>query len=172
MLDLLKHLPESGDEDALLEGFLSYVAEAGLELYSAQEEAILEILAGNNVIVNTPTGSGKSLIALAAHFAGLARGQRSWYTAPIKALVSEKFFSLCRDLGTDRVAMITGDASVNAAAPVVCCTAEILANAALRDGELAPVDIVVMDEFHYYGDRDRDGRGRFRCSNCHKLRSS
>lgn len=155
MLDLLKHLPESGDEDALLEGFLSYVAEAGLELYSAQEEAILEILAGNNVIVNTPTGSGKSLIALAAHFAGLARGQRSWYTAPIKALVSEKFFSLCRDLGTDRVAMITGDASVNAAAPVVCCTAEILANAALRDGELAPVDIVIMDEFHYYGDRDR-----------------
>ncbi len=155
MYDLLKHLPDSDDDDALLDGFLAYVADAGLELYPAQEEAILEIIAGNNVVVNTPTGSGKSLIALAAHYVGLVRGQRSWYTAPIKALVSEKFFSLCRDLGTDRVAMITGDASVNAAAPVVCCTAEILANAALRDGEHAPVGIVVMDEFHYYGDRDR-----------------
>ena len=155
MYELLKHLPDSDDEDALLEGFLAYVAETGLELYPAQEEAILEILAGNNVIVNTPTGSGKSLVALAAHFVGLARGERSWYTAPIKALVSEKFFSLCRDLGTDRVAMITGDASVNPTAPVVCCTAEILANTALRAGPNAPVQIVVMDEFHYYGDRDR-----------------
>jgi len=155
MLELLKHLPTTGDEDAVLEGFLTYAEEAGLDLYPAQEEAILEIISGNNVIVSTPTGSGKSLVALAAHFAGLARGERSWYTAPIKALVSEKFFSLCRELGTDRVGMITGDASVNAGAPVICCTAEILANAALRDGALAPVDIVVMDEFHYYGDRDR-----------------
>ena len=155
MPELLKHLPDGSDEGDLLEGFLSYTTDAGLDLYPAQEEAILEILAANNVIVSTPTGSGKSLVALAAHFAGLARGSRSWYTAPIKALVSEKFFSLCRDLGSDRVGMITGDASVNSDAPVICCTAEILANTALRDGRDAPVDIVIMDEFHYYGDRDR-----------------
>ncbi|MCB0993081.1 MAG: hypothetical protein KDB16_19035, partial [Acidimicrobiales bacterium] len=79
----------------------------------------------------------------------------SWYTAPIKALVSEKFFALTRELGAERVGMITGDASVNPQAPVVCCTAEILANVALRDGQYAPADLVIMDEFHYYSDRDR-----------------
>ncbi len=152
---LLQRLPTSGDDDDVLEAFLDYAEQVGIELYPAQEEAILELLAGNNVILNTPTGSGKSLVASAAHFAGLARGQRSWYTAPIKALVSEKFFSLTRELGAERVGMITGDASVNPQAPVVCCTAEILANVALRDGEFAPADIVIMDEFHYYSDRDR-----------------
>ena len=152
---LLRHLPAEADDDALLMGFMSYAEELGLELYPAQEEAILELLAGSNVILNTPTGSGKSLVAAAAHFAALAQGRRSWYTAPIKALVSEKFFDLCRSFGSERVGMITGDASVNPQAPIVCCTAEILANVALRDGEYAPADLVIMDEFHYYSDRDR-----------------
>ncbi len=152
---LLRHLPEGDDPDELLMGFLDYADELGLSLYPAQEEAILELLSGSNVILNTPTGSGKSLVAAAAHFSGLARGAKSWYTAPIKALVSEKFFDLCRAFGSDRVGMITGDASVNPQAPIICCTAEILANLALRDGPHAPADIVVMDEFHYYSDRDR-----------------
>ena len=127
----------------------------GLSLYEAQETAILELLAGNNVILNTPTGSGKSLVAAAAHFVALAAGRRSVYTAPIKALVSEKFFALCRDFGADRVGMITGDARVNPDAPIICCTAEILANWALRDGGDTDVDVVVMDEFHYYADPQR-----------------
>ncbi|MEM9187975.1 MAG: DUF3516 domain-containing protein [Myxococcota bacterium] len=148
-------LPANPDPDSLLEAFLEYTSEKGLELYPAQEEALLEIFAGKHVILNTPTGSGKSLVALAAHFRALALGQRSFYTAPIKALVSEKFFDLCRDLGADNVGMMTGDASVNRDAPVICCTAEILANLALRDGPAADVDHVVMDEFHYYSDRDR-----------------
>ena len=152
---ILTHLPPAPDPDALLDGFVDYVADQGLELYEAQEEAILELLAGNNVILNTPTGSGKSLVAAAAHFAALAGDRRSFYTAPIKALVSEKFFSLCREFGSERVGMITGDASVNPTAPIICCTAEILANRALRDGPDTDVDLVIMDEFHFYADPQR-----------------
>jgi len=152
---LIRHLPAEPDPDALLEGFLDSALESGIELYPAQEEAVFELLLGNHVIVNTPTGSGKSLVATAAHFAALASGRRSYYTAPIKALVSEKFFALCRDFGSDNVGMITGDAAVNADAPIICCTAEILANQALRDGRRTDVDLVVVDEFHYYGDPQR-----------------
>ena len=158
---LVRHLPartaraEEHDADAVLDGFNAYAAAIGLELYPAQEEAIFELLVGNHVILNTPTGSGKSLVATAAHFAALAEGKRSVYTAPIKALVSEKFFALCRDFGSDRVGMITGDAAVNPDAPIICCTAEILANWALRDGPETPVDVAIVDEFHYYGDPQR-----------------
>jgi superfamily II RNA helicase len=146
---------EQVDADRLLELFLSYVEELGVELYPAQEEAILELFSGHNVVLNTPTGSGKSLVALAACFKALAEGKFAFYTAPIKALVSEKFFELCAALGPRNVGMLTGDASVNRDAPVLCCTAEILANLALREGAQAQADWVIMDEFHYYSDRDR-----------------
>jgi len=152
---LLRQLPPHDDPDAILEGFFGYLEESGIDPYPAQEEAILELLAGSNVILATPTGSGKSLVATAAHFAGLAGGRRSFYTAPIKALVSEKFFALCKDFGTDNVGMITGDGSVNPGAPIICCTAEILANMALREGAESNVDIVIVDEFHYYSDPQR-----------------
>jgi|CZKU01.1.fsa_nt_gi superfamily II RNA helicase len=141
--------------DELLDLFLGHVAEAGLELYPAQEEAILELFTGNNVALATPTGSGKSLVALALHFFAMSQRKRSYYTAPIKALVSEKFFALCRDFGADRVGLVTGDAAVNRDADIICCTAEILANIALREGKEAAVDCVVVDEFHYYADRER-----------------
>ncbi len=124
-------------------------------LYPAQEEAILALLEGKNVILNTPTGSGKSLVASALHFAALAHGRRSVYTCPIKALVNEKWMALCREFGPENVGLSTGDATVNRDAPILCCTAEVLANIALRDGEDARVDDVVMDEFHWYADRDR-----------------
>ena len=142
----------SGD---LLDRFLDYVDGLGLTLYPAQEEAILALLEDHHVILNTPTGSGKSLAAFALHFASLARGRRSVYTCPIKALVNEKWMALCREFGPDNVGLATGDATVNRDAPLLCCTAEILANIALREGEEAPVDDVVMDEFHWYADRDR-----------------
>jgi len=152
---LADRLPTEPDPDALLEAFTEWVAERGMSLYPAQEEAILELYGGANVILGTPTGSGKSLVALAAHAASLTDGRRTFYTAPIKALVSEKFFDLCRELGSERVGMLTGDASVNRDAPVICCTAEILANLALREGRRADVGQVVMDEFHYYAEPDR-----------------
>ena len=124
-------------------------------LYPHQEEALIEIVSGANVILSAPTGSGKSLVATGAHFTALARDDRTFYTAPIKALVSEKFFALCDIFGPDEVGMMTGDGSVNAGAQIICCTAEVLANIALRDGADADVGQVVMDEFHYYADPDR-----------------
>ena len=153
--EILRRRSPDVTSDQILEVFLDWVTESGLELYPAQEEAILEVLAGRHVILNTPTGSGKSLVATAMHLASMARGRRSFYTCPIKALVSEKFFALCRDFGPENVGMMTGDASVNKDAPILCCTAEILANMALREGRNARVDDVIMDEFHYYSDRDR-----------------
>ncbi|MBM3685131.1 MAG: DEAD/DEAH box helicase, partial [Actinobacteria bacterium] len=152
---LADRLPEDPSGGAVLDAFLAWCAEQELDLYPHQEEAILELFDGSNVVLSTPTGSGKSLVALALHAASLAAGRRSWYTAPVKALVSEKFFALCRDLGPDNVGLITGDATVNPEAPVICATAEILAGMALRHGAEAPVDDVVMDEFHYYGDPGR-----------------
>ncbi len=154
---LLRRLPVSKDcsSDELLSLFLDYVTERKLELYPAQEEAILELFEDKNVILATPTGSGKSLVATAMHFRSMAQGRRSIYTCPIKALVNEKFLALCRDFGPENVGMATGDATVNRDAPILCCTAEILANYALREGARAPFREVIMDEFHYYADHER-----------------
>ncbi|MCU0669512.1 MAG: DUF3516 domain-containing protein [Myxococcota bacterium] len=143
----------AGDES--LDRFLAWIVETGIQPYAAQEEALLELWSGKHVVLSTPTGSGKSLVALGLHFKGLCEGRRSFYTAPIKALASEKFFALCDELGPENVGMMTGDASINWAAPVICCTAEVLMNMALRRGELADAPYVVMDEFHYYADADR-----------------
>jgi superfamily II RNA helicase len=154
---LLARLPPPGttDPEAILAAFLDWAADAGFELYPAQEEALLELMAGKHVVLNTPTGSGKSLVALGLHFKALAEGKTSYYTSPIKALASEKFFALCDDFGAENVGMMTGDASINPEAPIVCCTAEVLANRALREGDRLPVPYVVMDEFHYYSDAER-----------------
>jgi len=143
------------DNGTLLDRFLDYVTEKRLQLYPAQEAAILELFDDKNVILNTPTGSGKSLVASALHFQSLAQGRRSVYTCPIKALVNEKWLALCREFGPENVGLSTGDATVNRDAPILCCTAEILANIALREGGDARVHDVVMDEFHYYADRER-----------------
>jgi superfamily II RNA helicase len=154
---LLARVPAAGGADAslVLDRFLGFVADSGVVAYPAQEEALLELYAGKHVILATPTGSGKSLVALGLHFKAFCEGRRSFYTCPIKALVSEKFFALCDDLGPGNVGMLTGDASINRDAPIVCCTAEVLANMALRHGAALDAPYVVMDEFHYYADRDR-----------------
>ncbi|MCY7325015.1 MAG: DUF3516 domain-containing protein [Microbacteriaceae bacterium] len=152
---LLARAPAHFDPDAVYAAFEGWAGERGLALYPAQAEALIEIVSGANVILSTPTGTGKSLVAIGAHFAALAEGKRSYYTAPIKALVSEKFFALVDVFGAENVGMVTGDSSVNPDAPIICCTAEILANLALRHGEDSDVDQVVMDEFHFYSDPQR-----------------
>ena len=146
---------DASSSSEVLDAFLEYLIESGTEPYDHQEEAILELYDGKNVILNTPTGSGKSLVALALHFRAICQGRRSFYTVPIKALANEKFLALCQTFGPEQVGMITGDATVNSEAPVICCTAEILSNMALREGSLANVDEVIMDEFHYYSDHER-----------------
>jgi superfamily II RNA helicase len=148
-------LPTDADPDAIFDAFAGWAKAQGLTLYPHQEEALIEVVSGANVIVSTPTGSGKSLIAAGAHLTALAQRRRTFYTAPIKALVSEKFFALCELFGAVNVGMMTGDASVNADASIICCTAEVLANLALRDGAAAEVGQVVMDEFHFYAEPDR-----------------
>ncbi|HEY3606518.1 MAG TPA: DEAD/DEAH box helicase, partial [Pseudonocardiaceae bacterium] len=148
-------LPADPEPDALYDTFAAWTAAQGLTLYPAQSEALIEIVSGSHVILGTPTGSGKSLVATGAHFTALAERKRTFYTAPIKALVSEKFFALCDIFGPANVGMMTGDTSVNGTAPIICCTAEILANIALRHGAAADVGQVVMDEFHFYADPDR-----------------
>ncbi|MCL3860512.1 RNA helicase [Actinotalea sp. K2] len=169
--NLAERIPARPDPDSLYEAFVGWAADQGLELYPAQQDALLELVTGSHVILSTPTGSGKSLVATAAHFVALAQGRRTYYTAPLKALVSEKFFALVAAFGSHNVGMMTGDSSVNPGAPIVCCTAEILANIALRTGEgtaeapdhvddpavpgVDAVGQVVMDEFHFYADPQR-----------------
>ncbi|KUI00187.1 DEAD/DEAH box helicase [Mycolicibacterium acapulense] len=157
LTDIAKRL--GADPDELFASFAAWAEENGTVLYPAQEEALIELVSGANVILATPTGSGKSLVATGALFAALARSSpkhgRSFYTAPIKALVSEKFFALCEVFGAANVGMLTGDAAVNGEAPIITCTAEVLANIALREGSDADIELVVMDEFHFYGDPDR-----------------
>ena len=128
--NLGSRVPAGGidDPDEILDLFLGWATDAGFELYLAQEEALLELMADRHVVLDTPTGSGKSLVALGLHFRGLCEGRRSFYTSPIKALASEKFFALCSDFGAENVGMLTGDASINPDASVICCTAEVLAN--------------------------------------------
>jgi len=155
MADLLGLAPHPWNPDDAYLAFEGWAEGRGLPLYPAQAEALIEIVSGNHLILSTPTGTGKSLVAVGAHFAALAQGKRSYYTAPIKALVSEKFFALVEIFGAANVGMVTGDSSVNPDAPIICCTAEILANVALRNGPRSDIDLVVMDEFHFYSDPDR-----------------
>ena len=154
LLDQLSAADTSTPDD-IYTAFMEWTERRGMSLYPAQDEAVMELVTGNNVILATPTGSGKSMVAVAAHFHAMAGGARSYYTAPIKALVSEKFFALCDIFGPDNVGMVTGDSSVNPDAPVICCTAEILANIALREGAAADLGTVIMDEFHFYSDPQR-----------------
>ena len=158
MTTLADLLPKKGEPklttDAVLDRFVTWVTTTGLSLYGHQEEAILELLGGKHVVLATPTGSGKSLVALAFHFLAMAEGKTSIYTCPIKALVNEKFFALCDAFGAENVGMMTGDAAINRDAPILCCTAEILSNLALRQQRIV-AEAVVMDEFHYYGDKER-----------------
>jgi hypothetical protein len=153
--DLSALRAQGADPDELFTTFAAWAEAGGTTLYPAQEEALIELVSGANVVLATPTGSGKSLVATGAQYAALAAGRRSVYTAPIKALVSEKFFALCGVFGAENVGMLTGDAAVNRDAPIIACTAEVLANIALREGADADIGLVVMDEFHFYGDPDR-----------------
>ena len=153
LVDLLP--PPGADPAAVLDAFASWAAGGGRPLYPHQEEAALALAAGEHVVLATPTGSGKSLVAVAGILLARNAGVRSVWTAPIKALVAEKFFDLVDLLGADSVGLATGDAAINVDAPVLVCTAEVLANHALAIGAASEFGFACLDEFHYYAERDR-----------------
>ena len=124
-------------------------------MYPHQEEAALALASDSHVVLATPTGSGKSLVALMGIVLARNRGERAVWTAPIKALVGEKFFELADLLGPSEVGLAIGDASINRDAPVLVCTSEVLANQALGMGEETPFGFACLDEFHYYAEHDR-----------------
>jgi superfamily II RNA helicase len=155
LLEIMNSLSDLADMEEVFDAFFEWTLELGIELYPAQEEGVMEVMSDHHVILNTPTGSGKSMVALGSHFWAMSQGKRSFYTSPIKALVNEKFFSLCKTFGAENVGMLTGDASINRDAPIICCTQEILSTLALSEGDEGRIDYAVIDEFHYYGDRDR-----------------
>ncbi|MCU1504826.1 MAG: hypothetical protein JWM12_4180 [Ilumatobacteraceae bacterium] len=147
--------PHGSDPSLVLEAFSAWAAASGRPLYPHQEEAALALAAGEHVVLATPTGSGKSLVAVAGILFALNEGRRAVWTAPIKALVAEKFFDLVDMLGADQVGLATGDAAINVGAPVLVCTAEVLANHALVTGSTSEYGFACLDEFHYYADGDR-----------------
>ena len=91
LLKLAQSLPKQTDMEEAFDVFIDWTLDLGIELYPAQEEGVMEVMSDHHVILNTPTGSGKSMVALGAHFWALVQGKRSVYTSPIKALVNEKF---------------------------------------------------------------------------------
>jgi Domain of unknown function (DUF3516)/DEAD/DEAH box helicase len=157
---LLDVLPAPGADPAdVIDAFSAWAAAGGRPLYPHQEDAALALAFGEHVVLATPTGSGKSLAAVAGIILALNRGERAVWTAPIKALVAEKFFELVDLLGPDVVGLATGDASINSDASVLVCTAEVFAHQAMADGARLPSEggmgFACLDEFHYYGDHDR-----------------
>jgi hypothetical protein len=153
---LADRLPHIGSDPLdVVEVFAQWAAEGSRPLYRHQDDAIMALAAGDHVVLATPTGSGKSLVATAGMVLALNRGERAVWTAPIKALVAEKFFDLVNLLGAERVGLATGDAAINANADVLVCTAEVLANHALAMGPASGFGFACLDEFHFYGDADR-----------------
>jgi hypothetical protein len=147
--------PIGSDPLDVLTAFMGWAADGGRPLYSHQEEAALALAEGSHVVLATPTGSGKSMVALFGIVLARNAGLRSVWTAPIKALVGEKFFELAELIGPEEVGLAIGDASINREAKVLVCTAEVLANQALGEGADTPVGFACLDEFHFYGEHDR-----------------
>jgi len=122
-----------------------------------QMEALRKLRSGD-VLVSTPTGTGKTWIAIEAIKYCLSKGKRSWYTAPLKALSNSKYEEFRQLFGEDAVGIVTGDRKENPDAPIVVGTTEILRNQlydAMYFGKDIEVDFVVLDEAHYLSDIDR-----------------
>lgn len=125
------------------------------ELDAFQLEAMAAVDAGQSVLVAAPTGSGKTVVAEHAVADALAAGQRAFYTTPIKALSNQKYHDLVACHGSDAVGLLTGDNAVNADAPVVVMTTEVLRNMLYGRAELADLRWVVLDEVHFLQDAYR-----------------
>lgn len=121
-----------------------------------QREAAAAVASGRTVVVTAPTGSGKTLVAEVAVDLALGRGERAFYTTPIKALSNQKYTDLVSVYGPGRVGLLTGDNVINGRADVVVMTTEVLRNMIYAGSDsLDRVAVVVLDEVHYLQDRFR-----------------
>ncbi|MCF3100760.1 DEAD/DEAH box helicase [Streptomyces roseoverticillatus] len=126
------------------------------ELDPFQIEACKALEAGKGVLVAAPTGSGKTIVGEFAVHLALTQGRKCFYTTPIKALSNQKYSDLVRRYGAAKVGLLTGDNSVNADAPVLVMTTEVLRNMLYAGSQaLIGLGYVVMDEVHYLSDRFR-----------------
>ena len=143
----------SPDAAGLLESFLSG---EGFTPDPFQRESFAALDAGRNLLVSAPTGSGKTLVGEYAAYRALAGGGRCFYTTPVKALSNQKFRQFRQRFGPENVGLLTGDHSIDADAPIVVMTTEVLRNMIYGGSSaLHDLDCVVMDEIHYLGDRSR-----------------
>lgn len=118
----------------------------------------LKSIETQDVLVTAPTGSGKTWIAREEIRRLLAKGQRAWYTTPLKALTNSKYIEFTAEFGADKVGILTGDRKENTEAPLIVGTTEIYRNQvfdAMRQGEQVRTDFVIVDEAHYLADQDR-----------------
>ena len=145
----------ASDGDLELQFYDQFLWSKGLQPYAVQEQAITAIFAGKSVLVTVPTGTGKTLMAKAALFRAFQRGERAVYTTPLRALTEEKYRELCADFGDGNVGFATGDYKINREAPIQVEVAEILWNRIVADKHVAPAELVVMDEGHYFNDPER-----------------
>lgn len=121
-----------------------------------QEQAVQAALAGRNVLVAAPTGTGKTVIAERLIEAVMAKGKSAVYTSPLKALSNQKFVDFRKVFGHDQVGLVTGDIAINPYAPLLIMTTEIFRNRCFSEPEgLSHVACVVFDEIHYLDDPDR-----------------
>ena len=156
MTAFIDHLPAIGSDPLdVIDSFASWAQSQGRPMYPHQEEAALALAEGQHVVLATPTGSGKSTVAMLGIALARNRGERSVWTAPIKALVAEKFFDLVDLFGASEVGLAIGDASINREGSILVCTAEVLANQALAVGNASGFGFACLDEFHYYAEADR-----------------
>ena len=140
------------------------IEESGLGLYLTslpftpdpfQVQALEEVALGESVLVCAPTGSGKTVVGEGAADLALRRGQRVFYTTPIKALSNQKLHDFQERFGPDQVGLLTGDTTFNADAPIVVMTTEVLRNMIYQGTNLESLGVVVLDEVHYLSDKFR-----------------
>jgi len=122
-----------------------------------QNEALAAIRR-TDCLVCAPTGAGKTWIAEQAIQAVFQRGGRCWYASPLKALSNAKWAEFSVIFGGDQVGIVTGDMKENVEAPIIVGTTEILRNQlydAMQEGKNLESELVILDEAHFLGDRDR-----------------
>lgn len=123
-----------------------------------QEIGLSNLIAGNNVLVSTPTGSGKTVVGELAIYFALMMGLKVAYTTPLKALSNQKFKDFTDRYGGDRVGLLTGDIVINRGATVTIMTTEVFRNMIYdqdSENQLSNLFMVCFDEFHFMNDPDR-----------------